>query len=178
MTIHLTKWRIFFIVSILVVLFVLVNSSSGNQNQTRNLTIEDCVKLGSNERAELCLQEVEKQAKIERAQYPNLSNISLVTTESVSMTGNTYYVPNPTIHATIRNNAPIRIFDPTLKITFVKDQSRCEDGDNVIDTQYVTFYSIINAGDTLRVESVVPTNADTSGVFQACYFVVSAKVDR
>ncbi len=127
----------------------------------------DCLKLGSNLRASLCIQELEKDLPTPTEKPTIKFPINFLQLTDQKMDGNTYYNLNPTYSATLTNRNKVLtatniVFRFKLYEKYNKTQT-CDD--QASDTRYFTVTEVVIPGDSRLVKFVVATPLNTSQGF-------------
>ncbi len=134
------------------------------------LIAQDCLRLGSNYRTAQCLELIGQPTPT--PVYFTDSN--LLTLTNTSMTGNTYYEPNPTLVGELHNGSDRIAKNVMAKVTFYNSNRGVTCDEPADDTEYVMISSIINGGDTQTIKTLVRTNFDTMDAFRWCVSIVGA----
>lgn len=146
--------------------------------QRRPLTKEECYRLGSNERMAACLADVASRNPSPPPVTLSTNDLYLLTLNGGKMSGNSYYNPNPTYEATLRNNTGKVVQNVIAQFKFFpysqKNTGDCNGPSD--DTEYVKISNLILAGDSQGVKVVVQTPYDTSKGFSWCVKIVSAEI--
>lgn len=148
-------------------------------SKDKPLTRDECFRLGSNERTELCLIELESrnpQPTPIVAYFIN-DELSLIKLEEINIDflSYPYNNPQPVLNAIVRNNSEFIAKEIVLKIKLYRDKGTCSD--SAIDTIYIKGPSALLGGDSEKIKTPFNTNFnfEANKGFYDCVEVVSAK---
>jgi hypothetical protein len=100
--------------------------------------------------------------------------LSYIKLNDGSMTGNSYYEPNPVYEVTLHNAGSILAKNVVLKINFYKAEDTSTDAIPA-DTQYLKAVDFLAPGDSTHINSIIETAFNTSGRFRWYAQVYSAE---
>jgi hypothetical protein len=143
---------------------------------SKPLTRDECFRLGSNERTNLCLLEISQKEEANKPPPDTFPIYKLIVSDT-KMTGNSYYNNNPVYEASIKNTDTAPAGPIYMRVRFYPYNTK-ECNNSPSDTTYVKVSDLIQGGDTQRVKTTVFTNFDTSGAFTWCADISSANVFR
>ena len=78
------------------------------------------------------------------------------------MVGNSYSIPNPVYTATLHNSGSSYVSDVVMRFNFY---SSGNPNAVPVDTRYITVAEIMAPGDSTSINTIIETNANTSGDF-------------
>lgn len=144
-----------------------------HQQDSSLSTVDDCLKLGSNYRTDLCLEKLNQENAVPTPS-PAFFPIDELELKYREMKKDSNYVNNPTLNMTIANNSDsLTVKNIILKVTFYREKQEGCDG-TPDDTQYIQVNEILYPRDVKTTSGTVTTAFDTSRGFNYCVQITNA----